>query len=274
MDAKITPTASRTLGPADYSSTQQRTPSDSQRTPGADVEEAHNSDTRLLEKIGTSNNDIKLSSDLEYRFAHTSHIDHLSRQRWGLPTSVIYLPYKEQATAFLDVYQRHIEFLHHVTYSPHVYRTLNEVYEIVSSNGTPPPGSVALLLSIFASTAALKFAVGLADEIPDIRTTEAESLCTIWAKAALDCLDYSRRVGRTSMEDLQAMITTFFLMYNLEGFSSRSRSSMGMAISIAKELGLHRVDHSDSRQYYDNVADKVELEVKRRVWWHLAATDW
>jgi hypothetical protein len=281
VDAKVSATtpgyASHTTP---HSLPQQLTPSDSHHTPIADdTEAAHNTDTRHLENIGTHNNEIKLAINLEYRVVHINYINYVEKlSRLRSPTSgqMIYLPQKFQAVAFLDVYHQHIEFLHHVTYTPHVYRTLDLVYEAIERHEQPSTGAVALLLSLFASAAALMFAIGPSDEVPGITISvdEAQVLSTVWARYAFDCLDSSRRLGLISMEDLQASITAFFLMYNLEGFSGRSRSGMAVALAIAKDLGLHRLDHPDTRQASYQKLDNVELEVRRRVWWHLTATDW
>ena len=64
-------------------------------------------------------------------------------------------------------------------------------------------------------------------------------------------------------------------MYNLEGANSRTRTGMSLSLGIARDLGLHRLDHPTFRRHHPlEVADKIDLEIKRRIWWHLSVTDW
>ena len=89
-------------------------------------------------------------------------------------------------------------------------------------------------------------------------------------KSALDLLDCSRHFGSGCIEDVQASITVFFLIYNLEGFSARARTGVGHGIAIARDLGLHRIDHPTEKKK----RDLLETEMARRVWWYMCAIDW
>lgn len=125
----------------------------------------------------------------------------------------------------------------------------------------------------FASVAAIQSWKPQPHIIIDPET--AGTLCILWTKSVLDCLEHGRRSGHESLSDLQAMITTFFLVYNLEGFSSRLRHNIGTGVSIARCLGLHRIDYATDRtQVSHSKRGQLELEIMRRVWWHMAATDW
>lgn len=184
------------------------------------------------------------------------------------------LPLRSLAIALLDVYTEYIEFLHHLTYTPHVYHDLNQAYDAIESNDGVIPGTIALLLTIFASSMALQAAISRHENLLGIDAPTAQAATTVWVKAAFDCLDHSRRLGLGNLADLQATSTVFFLMYSLEGFSSRSRAGIGSALALAKELGLHRIDHPSNVQTTTDRQTQIETEVKRRVWWHLTATDW
>lgn len=66
-----------------------------------------------------------------------------------------------------------------------------------------------------------------------------------------------------------------FLLYHADGFSLKVRALHGSAISVAKELGLHRTDAvRNGLPPPKNQEDVVDREVRRRIWWHLACTDW
>lgn len=273
VDAKVTaPINSHTPDSTSYSSAQYQTPTNLQYVVASKsaTEVAHQADTRILEDVSTKDNRllVSLANELSYEI---KDIDDIAAQAASRQASgVVVLPLKAQAINLLHVYHQHIEYLHHITYRPHVRRALDQVYSAIEQDTRPSHDSAALVLSILASSAALQFA--LADEdILGISPDNAYVVCRVWAKGAFDCLDHSRRLGQSSLEGLQAAITVFFLMYNLEGFSSRSRVGVAIGLGQAKDLGLHRVDHSSSAS--DGLC-KVDREIRRRIWWHSVATDW
>ncbi len=69
------------------------------------------------------------------------------------------------------------------------------------------------------------------------------------------------------------------LIYNTEALSFRFRYMQNCAVAVARELSLHLVD-SPSRPRpaaaaaYPRDDDATTREIKRRIWWHLASTDW
>ncbi len=83
-------------------------------------------------------------------------------------------------------------------------------------------------------------------------------------------LDIAHRTTRVSIEGIQGIIIASFVLANFEGFSRRARSLCSMAILLARELGLHCLDHPSNA----NSANSAQAEMGRRVWWYLAASDW
>ena len=75
---------------------------------------------------------------------------------------------------------------------------------------------VALLLCMIASTTF--YWTPVERDASSTWTTDFSSQISIyWVKAALDVLDYTRRTGPGTLEDIQASTILFFLMYNTEG---------------------------------------------------------
>lgn len=246
----------------------------------SDIEVAHKADTRLLDNIGTKDETLMLGLADRMTFqirtvGEVGAIDLTNRSNTPFNAPTVMLPTRHEARTFLAVYQEHIEYLHHVTYGPRSLAVLIDVYDKLKAGDSPNPGYVALLTSIFASTTALQMAIGARKDLLGIPSHHVKQACYNWAKATFDCLDTSTRLGSYGLEDLQAIVTVFFLMYSIEGFSSRSRTGIGLAIFIAKDLGLHRLDCPPTTLHRAlRPGQKVDLEVKRRVWWHLTATDW
>lgn len=134
------------------------------------------------------------------------------------------------------------------------------------------PNHVALMLSIFASTAHMLSAhAGYANSI-FINQQNATRCAFIWGNSALDALEHSSRStqGSVSVEDIQATIILSFVVFNLEGFTTRFRALTSRAVTMARDLSLHRLD-ADTHKQDDSLAG---LEINRRIWWHIASTDW
>lgn len=78
------------------------------------------------------------------------------------------------------------------------------------------------------------------------------------------------------MEGLQATMIVAHTLPNLDQDASvRAFFVHGTMVSQGRHMGLHCIDSSRNREDRQlNGFDPVELEMKRRLWWHLAAYDW
>jgi Fungal specific transcription factor domain len=161
-----------------------------------------------------------------------------------------------------------------IVYIPFARDLLEEVYAQLDQEATCTYGHAAFLLGIFATTATIM--TTQTAQVDVFGTTEAaEQSALAWTKAALDLLEYSNQSGQGSVEEVQASILLGFLLYNLEGFSARAKSLNCAAISIARTLALHTIDSMKEKSRRSHSQQEVvQIEVKRRVWWHLVATDW
>ncbi|KIW89032.1 uncharacterized protein Z519_10517 [Cladophialophora bantiana CBS 173.52] len=180
------------------------------------------------------------------------------------------LPLKEEASLLLDHYFRHIDDLQHVVHVPTVRMTMQNLYSSLEQGLLVIPSEVALLLSILASASAL-CVYFLGDSRPSFSTSEAAQASSFWTNAALEVIESSRRTIARQLEDVQAAVILGFLLFHSEGFSTRARCLFASTVAMARDLSLHRIDTPG------NVANQqtgLETEIKRRVWWHVAATDW
>ncbi|KEF62299.1 uncharacterized protein A1O9_00271 [Exophiala aquamarina CBS 119918] len=151
---------------------------------------------------------------------------------------------------------------------------VDDIYSNIKDAEKLVPGQLALFLAILASAAATyQF---FFDDVPlDLSISDASQVSLYWTNSALEMLEIARRTCEGVIEDIQATILLSFLLYHLEGFSARVRGLFASATCIARDLSLHRIDVpssqiSDSRSQ----PDPVSLEMKRRIFWHVVATDW
>lgn len=152
--------------------------------------------------------------------------------------------------------------------------SFEQLYEDLRTGKHVEPNRTVFLLSILASVAALwAFSPG---EMPVYgNRQQALDAAYDWTRITLDILEQVRRSGSASLETIQATISLVFLLYHADGFSLKVRALHGSAVSVAKELGLHRTDAPrNGLPLPKNQAEIVDRELRRRIWWHLACTDW
>lgn len=188
-------------------------------------------------------------------------------------TRCIWLPLYEESKHIVDKYLTDITYIHHVVHIPSVRDMVDELYQNLHSKIPVKLGHVSLLLGILASTTFFWTERDIATPIFS-SAKEANDQATGWMKTALDVLEYSRRTRSDSIEDIQAMVIVCFVIFNIVGITSQPRSIFSMAISVAKRLSLHRIDHPDNTGLDVPSPDSVRAEIGRRVWWYLVATDW
>ncbi|KAH8432485.1 Zn(II)2Cys6 transcription factor [Aspergillus melleus] len=184
------------------------------------------------------------------------------------------LPRSDEARRLLDKYIRDVTFIHHVIHVPTVRALVDGIYEDVDSQKQPKPHHVVLLYGIIASSI-YSWTEQDAD-LPFCRNgEEATEKSALWVKSALDLLDYLRRASSQSLEEIQAIIIASFVVCHLEGPSARYRDLITSAITMARELGLHKIDIPNDTDVTDEHSrDPVEAEASRRAWWYLVSTDW
>lgn len=164
---------------------------------------------------------------------------------------------------------------HPVVHTPSLWSTIATLYDAVDSLEPVDLGVLVLLLAICGS-------VTYAWTPRDAETTrlftnsqEANAQANSWVKAALDVADHAERLMYASMESIQGTVILFFVTCNIEGICRRSRYLISRAITMARELSMHRIDYvnSSGRSAAANMSD-AKAEMVRRVWWYLVATDW
>ena len=189
-------------------------------------------------------------------------------------TELITLPDKDEALALLGHYARLASHMHYVIYMPTVRIILDQVYDRMDNDEPCEHGHVALLLSMFATTSNIwTHENGIACIFGSM--VEANQCSTIWAEAAVAVLEQVHNSGSNSLEQVQASVILGFAMLTKEGLSARSRWLNNAATIAARDLSLHVLDgEKEKARRAKSPEDEIQLEMKRRLWWHLASSDW
>ncbi|OHE99285.1 hypothetical protein CORC01_05326 [Colletotrichum orchidophilum] len=142
-------------------------------------------------------------------------------------------------------------------------------YSVLSRGGDPNPAHAALILGI-AATSAFFFTGGSQANGTFESSEEATHTALAWFKSSFNILQKSQQTTCGCLEEVQARSVLAYLVYNMEGCSARFRFLHGCSLSAAREMSLHLIDSPGSEQQ-----DEESLrEIKRRIWWHITATDW
>jgi len=188
------------------------------------------------------------------------------------PLRCVWLPQYSEARILLEKYIQDVDHIHHIVHTPSLSAMLSEAYACLSAPGTVNKhggGFIFLFLGIFAS------ATNAWTELDCNRglfstCAEAHAQAPLWVKALEDVLDVAHRTVGISMEGTQGVIIAAFVILSISGFSRRYKALFNMAVLLARDAGLHVLDHPSNA----GSANLARTEVGRRLWWHLVASDW
>ncbi|KAK4129178.1 hypothetical protein N657DRAFT_676838 [Parathielavia appendiculata] len=176
---------------------------------------------------------------------------------------------REQALALLQDYLDHAFPLLPIIHSTTTRTIVSEFYDQLSRGGHVRPQVAALILCISAVSAWLwQPDAGRHARFASVR--EATQLWEIWRKWSFEILTRTQASDGSTLEGAQTWALLSYATLNAEGGSAYFRFLHYTAITAARELSMHLVDSPKA----DRSEDRVTREVKRRLWWHLAVTDW
>ncbi|KAL1614484.1 hypothetical protein SLS54_009742 [Diplodia seriata] len=179
-----------------------------------------------------------------------------------------FLPTREETLRLFAHYNKQVGYLHHIIHTETTRATIHRIYAALPDRMNH--ASAALLLAILAS------ATHFWDPTVGIFASagHARSVSRVWLAEALKTLDQSRCADAPAVEDVQATIIASYLAYNMQGYSAQFRLLQTTALELARQASLHKTDAPQQHHHQQPPRDFVADEVKRRVWWHIVATDW
>jgi hypothetical protein len=145
---------------------------------------------------------------------------------------------------------------------------INEFYDSLLSGQTVNPACAALILGISAVSAYF-WSDHIKSHYNFASANEAARASIIWRRSSQNILDQSQHTYNC-LEDIQARAILAYLVYNVEGCSAQFRFLHSCSVAVAHDGSLHLVDSPRTEQQ----DDAPTREIKRRLWWHLASSDW
>jgi hypothetical protein len=224
-----------------------------------------------------SQQDKTLSNSLVFKNCPIGQITnapaYINRSTTSLePLRCIWLPQYSEAKILLEKYVQDVDHIHHIVYTPSLSAMLSRAYTCLSVPDSVTKhggGFIFLFLGIFASATNswTQFDCGRG-----LFSTcaEANAQAPLWVKALEDVLDIAHRTMGVSMEGIQGVTIAAFVVLSISGFSRRCKALFNMALLLARDAGLHVLDHPSNA----GSANMARTEIGRRLWWHLVASDW
>lgn len=190
----------------------------------------------------------------------------------GKPTPCVWLPLQYQAKVLVSGYIQDLSYIQHVLHPPSLQTTIDETYLQIGGQTPVQSGHLILLLSILACATHIW---DPREEDDDqhrlfVSSAQAHAQTPLWIRSAYAVLNAAQHCAAPTLETIQGIIILSFIISNLEGVSMRYRSLISTGLLLARELGLHRIDSPSNT----HVATPLRVEMSRRVWWYLVATDW
>jgi len=187
--------------------------------------------------------------------------------------STILLPSKDQAIELFRCYVEHLDALQHVILVPSVREMIDRQYIALENNDRVEYSHLALILATLASIT-VYWGQNESAQLLFEPCEKALPLAMYWLRCSLDLLEHIWRNMAPDLETIQTTIIVVFMIYHTEGISSRARLLQATGIANARSIGLHTTDAASNDRSCSSQDDIVQTELRRRVWWHLASTDW
>ncbi|OAA58894.1 hypothetical protein LEL_10861 [Akanthomyces lecanii RCEF 1005] len=181
-------------------------------------------------------------------------------------------PVFDDATALLDHYTQSVDATYRILHRPTAWNMLDALYHDLNAGRTPSATQLAFFLCIFAGSVYVS-KHDFQFESPSLHGHSQQALAEIWAQQAVQLL--TDPPAPPSVPALQTIVSLAHLCTQMEGLRKNFNVLSAYGIQMARFMKLHRLDSRPSREERrKNGADMVDVEVKRRIWWHMAASDW
>lgn len=181
------------------------------------------------------------------------------------------LPSRKRAVRLFDYYVDHILVVYHIIHVPTVRNIIDIVYTLLEIGQRPRHDHIALLSTIFA----LSVYFGSSASTLQFESADPKTLFYQLILVAQQTLSDANYIARPTIETLQSVILIAAYLIPNMGPMSIFRTLMASALQGALQLSLHQIDSATNRRMRENTdVDWGIIESKRRIWWHLASTDW
>lgn len=183
------------------------------------------------------------------------------------------LPPLRQARALFEHFVVNIQPNLMVLHVPSSRIMMEEAYQYLLEGEHPPAEQLLLLFSLFAGSA-LFWTPSLLTKVNATRE-EAKASFLQYSHMCEVIMDHPAHLIKSSTIAMVAIGTLAHLYMNTDGFPVKVHLLRHRCLLIARELQIHRLDTAKSREERRlKGCDMIDVEVRRRAWWYMVASDW
>jgi hypothetical protein len=150
---------------------------------------------------------------------------------------------------------------------------MEETYQIILNEEKPPLANLFLIFTIFACAV-----LGWTPELlKKLNSSEAEvkAASTKYTHLVLSILDNDTQPLPSSTVVLEAMCSLVHLFVIMPNFLVKVSMLRIRCLLMARELSIHCLDTPQSQEKRIlNGCNMIDVEVQRRIWWSMVASDW
>ncbi|CAM1503205.1 Fc.00g079810.m01.CDS01 [Cosmosporella sp. VM-42] len=184
-----------------------------------------------------------------------------------------YMPPKVTAIELSKHFCHSVHLTFGVFYNPSTQNLLDQTYQKLLQGEQPDRSTLLLLFCIFAG-ASLVATPQFLQRIGATRE-ECRTAFETYSRLALSIVENTTQSIPPSTVAFQGIISLLHLVANADGFTDKANMIRMRAITMARTMQVHRLDTPRScEQRRLQGHNAVEVEIQRRVWWHMVATDW
>ena len=149
---------------------------------------------------------------------------------------------------------------------------MEDTYQTMLEGQGVDAARLLLLLSIFAGSM-LAWTPQLLEKL-NTTPTEAQAAFKVYTRLAISILDHPQPIEHSTTA-LAAMATLSHIAGNSDAYPYKLPLIRFRCFSMARALQIHRLDTPKSREQRELKGyNAIEIEVQRRVWWNMLASDW
>ncbi|KAL4895272.1 hypothetical protein BDV59DRAFT_152616 [Aspergillus ambiguus] len=179
------------------------------------------------------------------------------------------LPPRKQAQDMFSLFVRCMQPTHGVVPVPYTEALMETIYRDRSGGEANLPG-LALIFSIFAGAA-----LSCTPESLDCLCATQEEMRTLFAGYSDLAFSLLEDAAKPCVLTLAAISTLTHVLSHTDGYSNKVHMLRVRLLLQAQTMQLHRLDTVKRREERKlRGYDVVELEISRRIWWHMVASDW
>lgn len=150
---------------------------------------------------------------------------------------------------------------------------MEQTYRSIENGGASNLSNLLLLYSIFAG-AALAWTPALIGKL-NLSRAGIEDIFRDYSGVAISIVENTLNRLSPSMVTLEGLVNLTNVVVNADGFSVKGNLLRVYCQNMARSMDLHRLDTAKAtEERLKRGYNVAELEVKRRIWWDMVATDW